>query len=361
MSISWSRDYIFGRGCHACLFWLCGPLVTLALGQIPPRVAPLATYERLPLNFIQDEGMNRSWKVTRVELREGLVGTWGLLQIQNVSGMPIQQARFYADYYDMAGRLCFTLVFGSDSNSESLKGDPRPVGVDESRLLLSLGSGFAPASEAVEARVRLVSQTIAGKPEEIVAGDRILRSPGVIEGSILELKLRLAIDPLQRGALDLVFAKVAVNKEGGVEELTVLNSVGSDAAAWFERVIRGKEVFRPATIGFANTESTALVLVRIASSTYQTSFSVPVARESPWVKAYVRTVRDRELPPITELLFVLSTELSPDSEPQRSRSKSDPNIFEFISAGSFWCDTLLVWDPVSPSRPWTLRWRTPDE
>lgn len=356
--------YVLGRDYQICLLWLCGLLATSSFGQRPPAGArPANNYDRLlRLTLVQEEAINRSWQLSGAELREEAFDTWGFLEIRNVLGAPVQQAKFYVEYYDSLGRLCFTLVFSSDANIEQLRGDTRPVESSESRLLVSVGVGLAPASEAVEARVHLVSQTTVGRPEVVVEGNRVIRSPGSIH-SIPDRELGLALGPQQQVSpvLDLIFARIVITKEGEIDDLTILNSASPVATAWFERIIRGKGVLRPATIGFANTESAELVLVRIASGTNPISV-VPAARESPWVKSYVGALRDRALRPIAALFFLSPAEsiaLSPESEQPRSASKSGPNVLQLVSVGSFWCDTLVVWDPASPPRPWTLRWRTP--
>jgi len=342
--------------------WLCGILTLSALGQIPPGGVELARYQTLPLQFVQDEAMKGSWKVTRAELEEGIVGTWGVVEIQNVSTNAMEERRFYAEYYDVVGRLCFTLVFAGRATASSLN-DDRPFAAAETRELLSLASDFVPASLPVVARIHLISDKALGKPERVVAGDRVIRSPATIEGNIAERQLRLNLDPSQRDsrALDIILAKVAIGSEGDLETLTIVNSLNSAVGSWFERAMRKNGTFRPATAGFVNIRAPGLVLVRIVSRLEGIPPSVLLARDAPWVKAYMSEERGRELPPITQLLFSPRDEIIPlgaDAQERLNRRTPDPNLFEFISAGSFWCSNLFVWDLRSPSRPWTLTWRT---
>jgi len=278
--------------------------------------------------------------------------------------LAVEWAKFYVEYYDARDRLCFTLLFATYSNSEQLTNDPRPVESKESRLLLSLGSGLAPASEVTEARVHLISQAILGRTKETVAGKSMIRSPAAIEGTIPERQLHLAIDSAQRdaGVFDLVFAKVAITSEGVAKGITILNSSTSDITAWLQRTIHEKPIFRPATAGFVNIESDALVLVRAAVTSTAVPL-VPLARSSTWVKDYVK-ILSGEVPPITELFFVPSNEMTTDdrgSQQPIPPSTRDPNSVFLMLSGSFWCDALVVWDPISPAHPWTLRWRIPEE
>lgn len=365
MSIDAPAGPIFGPCRFLSLLFLCGALVAPLAGQTPSAdVPPIRRVQISSIPFDLDGATVRSWEVIQAELEEGAMGTLGTLQVRNARGAPVEWAKFYVEYYDARGRPCFTLLFATyqhrGEESGPLKNDPRPVASGESRTLLSDAFELAPALKVSKARVHLISQATLGKGEEVVAGNGIIRSPAAIEGTILERQIQLTLpDPQARGqaASDLVLAQVAISKEGIVKGAAILDSASPEAAAWLQRAIHGKAIFRPATAGFVNVDSRALVLVR-AIKFFSDDPSVPLASSSAWVRVYADTLSDRELPPVTELIFLPMDETVPHQP--KPPGSPDANS-ELFGAGSFWCDSLLVWDPVSSAHPWTLRWRSTQE
>lgn len=68
-----------------------------------------------------------------------MIGVWGVLDIENASTLTMQWARFYAEYFDAAGRLCFTLVFATQANAHKLEKDARPDEQKTARPVRQIG------------------------------------------------------------------------------------------------------------------------------------------------------------------------------------------------------------------------------
>jgi hypothetical protein len=107
-------------------------------------------------------------------------------------------------------------------------------------------------------------------------------------------------------------------------------------------------MLRPATAGLANIPGTAFLLIRILNDGHSGAAVLP--RDSAWVREYIRGVQGAEIPPVTQLLFspsVKSIPLSirlPDGSLQAPQERvSDPNLFEYTSAGSSWSSSTLSW------------------
>ena len=186
-----ARFLLIGFPCR-CFLFVMG--VLSAFGQIPPGAIILPAYESQPVRVIDDQGLGRTWRVVSAKLRENLTATWGVLNVQNASATAIEQARFSAEYYDANGRLCFTLVFAGEANGER---DTKPIVAGASRELTSLAAGLGPAAKPVEVRLRLVSQRVVGRSTEVVAGDRLVRSP-VTLSSLSSGALELNLNSTQR-------------------------------------------------------------------------------------------------------------------------------------------------------------------
>ena len=137
------------------LYGMAAFLIAFSHAQTPPQ--GLHGYAKLPIRAIADGSMEGTWKVINANLSENLATTWGILTVQNISGSPISQARFYAEYYDNAGNMCMTMVFAGEANTRRAVD---AIAAGASRELLTLSAGLGPATAPVEVRVRLVSQSI---------------------------------------------------------------------------------------------------------------------------------------------------------------------------------------------------------
>src|ERR1700733_8204746 len=109
------QDPVFER-----LSRLCGMaafLIAFAHAQTPSQGYMLHGYATLPIRVTPDGPMQETWRIASASLSENLATTWGVLAVQNISKSPISQARFYAEYYDNAGKLCMTMVFTGEANT----------------------------------------------------------------------------------------------------------------------------------------------------------------------------------------------------------------------------------------------------
>jgi hypothetical protein len=101
------------------LYGMAAFLIAFAHAQTPPQGYMLHGYATLPIRATADGSMEGTWRIISANLSENLATTWGILAIQNISGSPISQARFYAEYYDSAGNMCMTMVFAGEANEYS--------------------------------------------------------------------------------------------------------------------------------------------------------------------------------------------------------------------------------------------------
>jgi hypothetical protein len=295
--------------------------------------------------------MNGKWIVRNAELHEGLTSAWGVLEIQNASPVSIEEARFYAEYYDAEGRLCFTLVFVSEANSDR---DGSPIGPGDARELFSVAVALGPAAQPAEVKLRLISERVVGKPIEIAAGDKIVRSPVTTSGLSPDL-LRLRLDPDQQnsGVVDVILARITVDSQGRSIERQILNSLGGEAQSWFERFVRQVH-FQPGMAGIANT-GTTLVLVRVINRIEGSNPASPelLSREAPWVKNYLRGFLGKELPTVMQWAFgpPSGAGTSPGGEPRAA----DANLFELVTAASEWSSNIVRVE--SQSGKFVRRWK----
>jgi len=341
---------------------LTGGLPT-APAQIPPGGVKTAQFTSLPVRIRQDSDVTSRWKLHNAALRESIIGVWGVLDIENDSTLTMKFARFYAEYFDAAGRLCFTLVFATQANADNLEKDERPIRPGESRQLLSLASALGPASDPVEVRVRLIQDTISAEPLRGAVGDAVIGSPVVINAAVPRRYLRLKLAPLQESPaiIDLLFAKLRFGPAGDLQGFEVLQSSNAEARSWFEGFLRQKRLGNPATVGLANVAGIALVLLRAPNRLEGTPAAELLPRSSSWVKSYAQAVQGADIPPITQLLLSRSADLIPlptrlpDGTIQQRERVTDQDLFEYISPGSDWCGTIMEWD--SRSGIPVLKWR----
>jgi len=111
-------------------------LVTL-VGTYPGLVRPAMSQgviKERSLSIHADGEVAALWQVLGASMREAFSGTDSLVELRNISGVPQKSPAFYAEYFDRAGRLCFSLVFAP--TDLALK-----AGSIEPDQVLRLGSG----------------------------------------------------------------------------------------------------------------------------------------------------------------------------------------------------------------------------
>src|ERR1700733_1658662 len=86
----------------------------LALLTIAAAVTSGSASAQVRVSFSTDAEMNRTWRVTSATVDEGPLTVGGSISVQNITSAPVGEARFYAEYFDAAERLCFTLAYASE-------------------------------------------------------------------------------------------------------------------------------------------------------------------------------------------------------------------------------------------------------
>lgn len=334
-----------------------------AVGQSTPGGGWLVNSTVLPLRSVQDISVGSLWRVSRAQLYESGEATWGLLRIQNVSKNRIQWVRFYAEYFDSSGRLCFTLAFGGERHWDIKGEDARPIAPGEERVFVSDGVALGSATAPAEVRVHLIGQHIRGDSGSGLVGESKIRSPVTVNGTGIKPMLQLDLTQAQREAalLDLAFAMVTVGADGALEAVEVLGVINASVQRWMEDFLRYPDRFQAATAGLANHGDTALILIRSVRPSKLTEPRSFLPRHANWVMEYVRQDPKRELPPVTQFFFVESDESKLDDVEGRLRTENPaPIVVQFNSAGSSWSSFFIgrTWDTVSGG--WVLRWRSTD-
>jgi len=353
---------------------LCGMaafLIAFAHAQTPPQA--LHGYAALPIRATADGSMEGTWKVISANLRENLDATWGILTVQNISGSPISQARFYAEYYDNAGNMCMTMVFVGEANTRRAVD---AIAAGASRELLTASVGLGLATTPVEVRVRLisqsmVSQSIEGQGAQTGAGDSIIQAPVTAGSPNTAAWQRLKLDTPgsadDPAVIDLILARVFVDASGGkAERIEVLNSANPEIRTWFDGFVK-QIYFSPASVGFQDTAGTGLIFVRaINNSIVAADPGTLLSRQSPWVRSYASGFSGGTIPPIIEILFNRSstiTAFGPGAAARQAVLNASPDIFELGFAGAEWSGTVTSRRPLpNPTeQPLRLHWQTPQE
>jgi len=299
---------------------LAGPPIASAETPLIPKVAD-------ELLEVRPQGRLASfWKVHDALLHENFQSTWANVEVENASPVRIEGARFYGDYFDAAGRICFSAAFSQDENDQGLTGAFAP---GERRTLISLGSSLAPASEPKELRLYLIAQRLVGsKQEDVFERERLLRVPPTNGGySVATQTVRLPGGLMDHSPIvDLALARVTVDEHGHAQQIEILQA--SPSVSELCRAFFGELRFEPASSGDLAESGTALVLLRAVDYRRKDLESAPFrSGDSPWVQAFVARLQGTEVPTITELLF--------------AAARGEPKLFVFASAGSEWSSNIF--------------------
>jgi hypothetical protein len=302
-------------------------------------------YTTVPVQVSARGDVPTLWRVWRAELRENLAATWGYLQVENLQKQTIEDVVFYGEYFDSAGRFCFSMIFSLRHNV----GGRQPATRGELRELYSVADGLYPASAPKEVRIYLVRECLGGPAHTCRRWNVPLRSPVTTEGGIPadldELQLGRELDLATKPLFDLVLAELTVNGEGLVENVAVLNAVDSEIESWFLKFLSCL-TFYPATQNGVPQTGECLVLVRAIVSTAELSTLPFVPPDSPWIRARMKESSvASQVPPVTEILFepaprkikrpgeVRWTELPP----------TPPGSFRLLLLGGDWCPGDFRW------------------
>jgi hypothetical protein len=275
--------------------WLLSVVVPAADGQ--------AAKGRSDLQVSLDTGLANLWSVRSAGLHEDLVGTTGSLRIQNVSAATVRDAVFYGEYFDAAGRFCFSLVFSLANNGVN----GSPVAPGELREIYASSAGLFAASPPNQLRLFQVRQDVPDHPYSPMVSDFSLRVPVTIFGSVRgnATKIDLLSEQAQasKPMVDLILAELKVDATGSVNSIDILSALSGQMEVWFRDFVRRELMVYPATNNGVPVSGSALLLVRITPSEKQLANSEAEAWMSDWVKSYVTHSVGDEVPPVTEIVF----------------------------------------------------------
>jgi hypothetical protein len=292
----------------------------------------------VPVDVMADPSQNL-WRVSRAWLSLNFHSTEGYVRITNVSSIPFNSARFYAEYYDDAGRLCFTLVFVQDRNLDGIRG---PFSPGETRTLSAIAS-VAPGVRP--RRVRLWFLDEAGAPEpphaEVIAPVTVRDGTiGTVEGIHLSELPNQPLIPLA-----LVDATSESRDMRPPASFKVVAARDESSRQWATELV-SKLRFAPATHGWEPVASRTLILIRVLSPHPSKDIPAAPAFEDPWVRLYVAASSGNSPPPIVNLLRIWSEEGS--------------DMFRYFSVGTDWCLPVFRWVP-DPIHGGTHREWLPDD
>ncbi len=325
-------------------------LILLCPGLVSPAGNQDLPFARSLLRVTAREELSTFWKVRAAEWRETVTAAWGYLEVQNISSASLQGAIFYGEYFDDAGRLCFSLVFSQATNV----GGQRPIAPGEVGELYS-PAGLGPASEPKEVRLYLVQQRIPGQENSLRKWDVAIRAPvtggGSVPASAANLQLGSEVALAQAPVLDLVFAKVTVDRRGSLDRVDVLDAVSGEVESWFLNFVH-QLTFYPATDGGVSKTEQALVMVRAVLSREAFLGSPFLPRASPWVESYMERLTDSAIPPVMQILF----ERPPTKVKLNGKMEwtelppAPPGRFQLMLLGGDWGGPAFDWvsDPSMP-------------
>ncbi len=320
------------------------------------RLIPRFTTHRL--RVIPDASMLPAWRVSSAELSENLGVTDGVVSLQNVGELPITQARFYVEYYDAAGSLCFSLAFAGEANGRN---SSAPMAPRESRKLYSEAVSLGSATEPVEARVRMISQ-VRGSAPEIGAGDGIMRMP--VTGEAPVLKLNLDLDGMKGvPVVDLALGQVWVDSEGKLQRVEILNARDDTFRSWFQGFLAQMR-FEPATSGFVHAAGTSLILVRAVKDRIVEADPIPLlTRQSGWLSGYHSRFGPIDPPPVIQLLLdrsPLITAFGPNAERRQAELSASVNEYQ-LGAPINWSENIFKWVEMNHTGPSVRQWKAPED
>jgi hypothetical protein len=298
----------------------------------------------VPLRVQAEGDLDKYWTLKSAELRETPTASWGEVGLQNSWYAPIENARFYGEYFDAEGRFCFSLAFSLESNEERRNSPIRP---GESRTLRSTVAYLCPAVAPKELRLYLVEQTGLSGQRVLGEGTPPVRVPPIISGGIPEslstITLTAELAPREDSVRDLILGKVRVDNTGRPEQVEIVRAINDKLRQWLQEYTSWGGKFTPAARGNVPIEGETLFLVRAVARRTALGDTNFLPRLSPWVTAYVAGMRENEPPPISIVLFA----------PAPTRVKRlgsgewadlpppPPGLFSIVNDGTAWCPDVF--------------------
>jgi hypothetical protein len=319
-------------------------VTVLGAGLLTSANAQIAL-EKKPVRVTVQGELSSYWGVSEAGFREESTGTGGYLKIKNISQVSLRDAIFYGEYFDVKGRLCFSLVFSQGENDL--------VGVGESRDIDSIGSGLLLAAEPEEMKLYLVQVGLPNQPNPLRKWSVSIRAPVTVEGEAnSKLQLGPEVTSRQEPFLDLMLARVTVDESGQVKSVTVLEHTKSQIEPWFRDFVKRQAEFFPATVHDAPQLGDALILIRVILRGKEVPGIFASPRTTLWVKSYVDAIIGGEVPPLTTFVF---TRPATKVKPMSSSDFVDtppwpPGLFELAVGASYWSGPAVQWvfDPAMP-------------
>ena len=268
------------------------------------------------------------WRASRAWLEQTFQNTGGYVRVTNASAITFNSARFYAEYYDDAGRLCFTLVFVQDKNLDGIRG---PFYPGDTRRLAAQGS-VSPAVRPRKVRLWFLGEAGAPRsPQTEVIAPVTIRSGTISKLGRLE-DIRLSEQPNQP-LLPVALVDATSDSRGKATTLNVV-AAWDDASRRWARELASRLRFAPATRNDEPRGARTLILIRVFGLHPSRAITAAPAFEDPWVQAYLAASDGKSDPPIVNLLLLWNEDGS--------------DMFDYFSIGTDWCLDVFRWvyDPI---------------
>lgn len=305
-------------------------------GQDAPHVGPESVTVPVDVMANPAEGQE-SWQASRAWLEHTFQSTGGYVRVTNASPITFNSARFYAEYYDDAGRMCLTLAFAQERNMDGIRGPVRP---GETRTL-AVSASVAPAVRPRKVRLWFLGEAGAsGSHAEMIAPVTIR------DGTVGKLEdIHLSGQPNQP-LTPLALVDATSDGKGAATSFEVVAAQDDASHEWAHELVSGLR-FAPATHGGKPVSARTLILIRVLRLRPPRAIPAGPAFEDPWIRAHLSASDDGSAPPIVNLLLVWSEEGS--------------DIFQYFSIGTDWSHSVFGWVP-DPVHGGTRRdWLPSDE
>jgi hypothetical protein len=281
----------------------------------------------------------QGWRVTGAWLDLSFQRTGAGVQVTNASPITFNSARFYAEYYDGADRLCLTLVFVQDENLDGIRGPFYPG--DTRRLWTS--ADVAPAVRPRKVRLWFLGEADASEMPQ----PQLIAPVTVRDGTKGELEgIRLRNDQPDQRLLPFALVDAESDSRGMVTSLKVVAARDDASRRWAAELV-SKLRFAPATQNWKPIEARTLILIRAFRFKLPRAIPAAPAFDDPWIQAYLTATDSTAVPPIVNLLLVWDEDGS--------------GVFRYFSIGTGWCSSVFRWVP-DPVHGRTRReWLPPGE
>lgn len=278
--------------------------------------------------------------------------TWGILRLQNTSSFPLPQTRLYAEYFDEAGRICFTSVFSLHENEEGLTSDMQP---GETRTLQSASVELSPMTTPISVRVAIAHPNSQLVSTTTVAAGLRMRTPATLRGgvtpAVVSLPHKSLINHEATGVLAV--AEVHVSSSGEAGAITLRKTTSNALGKWLTQWIKN-ERFSPPSIGEQKVSGQLLVVARVLPEVGTEAVKPPRSDES--VRAYADKQNSEVVLPVVMLNFTLQAAL--DSSQRKTETDLGARSIRLLAAGDGWSANVVKWvvDPSTrtPARVWRL-------